>query len=113
MSRHEELRQWLKIHQFVCPVCGKRLTGYEDLHHLFVRRMRTIDHLLWCKENISLVCSNCHVPEAPDLNYMAAVQKWHMGFTPQGIREWIDSLPTREPIKIPRWFLLAEEEHGR
>lgn len=82
------------------------------MHHLFVRRMKSIDPFLWCVENIALVCPRCHVPEAPGLNYLATLQKWKMGFTPQGIREWMESLPTKVPIAPPSWFIEAEEDYG-
>jgi hypothetical protein len=108
----EEMREWLVKHQKHCPVCGRRVMAEgSHAHHLFVRRLKQIDHLLWCVENIVLVCPDCHVPEAPDLNWAAAMQKWAMGFTPQGIREWMASLPTKVPLRVPGWFIEAEEDY--
>lgn len=109
---HIPLREWLVANQRFCPVCGKSVTIYDDLHHLFIRRMKRYEGLLWTKENIVLVHNQgCHVPEAPNLNYNSALQKFRMGFTPDDIREWIDSLPFKVKPGLPAFFIQAEEDY--
>ena len=110
MTHHIELRKWLVQYQRFCPVCGRPVSIHDTLHHLFVRRMKRYEDLLWTRENIVLVCPEHHVPEAPDLNYAAALQKWTMGFTPNDIRKWIDNLPFRVKRGLPGWFIRAEED---
>ena len=107
--KQSELREWLVEHQEDCPGCGKRVGPWDTLHHVFHRRLKRIDHLLWCETNISLVCPTCHNPEAQDLNLNCALQKFAMGFEPDDIRDWMDSLPLKVKPGLPAFFIEAEE----
>ena len=109
--KQSELREWLVEHQEHCPGCGCRSSEWHDLHHVFVRRInKQIDELTWCVENVSLVCPSCHVPEAQDLNLNCTLQKFSMGFEPDDIRDWLDSLPLKVKPGLPGFFLEAEEQ---
>lgn len=112
-SHHMELREWLVEHQRFCPACRKPMTVHDTLHHVFVRRIKRYGDLLFDRTNISLVCPGCHVPEAPDLNYLCACQKWMIGFTPQDVREWIDNLPFKVKLGLPKFFIKAEETYRK
>lgn len=106
--RHIKLRLWLVKFQRVCPVCGKYLSVFDSLHHVFVRRdIKHLHSYLWCKENISLVCHKCHVPEAPRLGYLCTRQKFEMGFSPEHLEEWIDELPTKIDLAPPEFYFEA------
>ena len=106
-----KLREWLVEYQENCPGCGKRSSPWDSLHHVFHRRLKRIDDLLWVPENISLVCQSCHPPgmsEAEDLNLNCALQKFSMGFEPDDIRDWMDSLPLKVKPGLPAFFVEAE-----
>ncbi|GAF68535.1 unnamed protein product [marine sediment metagenome] len=115
--KQNELREWLVENQEDCPGCGKRVGPWDTLHHVFHRRLKQIDKLLWVPENCSLICPDCHPPamsEAPNLNLNCALQKFSMGFEPDDIRDWLDSLPLKVKPGLPAFFLEAEEAfHGR
>lgn len=111
MKARMELREWLVEHQQFCPACGDRVTVHDTLHHMFVRRIKRYEDLLFDRINISLVCPGCHTPEAPDLNCLCALQKWTMGFTPQDVREWIDNLPFKVKPGLPKFFIKAEADY--
>lgn len=106
---HDELRDWLIEHQSGCPGCGYPAHRNDHLHHIFHRRLKQIDDLLWVPINIALVCPTCHVPERHNLNYRAALQKFEQGFTPDKVREWLDGLPLKVKPGLPRFFIRAEE----
>ena len=108
--KQNELREWLVENQEDCPGCGVRSSPWHNLHHVFHRRLKRIDHLLWCETNISLVCPSCHVPETHDLNLNCALQKFSMGFEPDDVRDWMDSLPLKVKPGLPGFFLEAEEQ---
>jgi len=110
MNARMELREWLVEHQRFCPACRQPVSIHDTLHHLFVRRIKRYEELLWDKCNISLVCPADHIEmgEAPDLNYLCALQKWTMGFTPDDVREWIDGLPFKVKPGLPAFFIQAE-----
>jgi len=110
--KQSELREWLVEHQGNCPGCGSPLSPWHSLHHVFHRRLKQIDDLLWVPINISLICPNCHPPamsEAEDLNLNCALQKFSMGFEPDDIRDWLDSLPLKVKPGLPGFFIEAEE----
>lgn len=106
---HDELRDYLVEHQPACPGCGYPPHWNDHLHHVFVRRLKPIDHLLWHIINIALVCPSCHTPEAPNLNYHAALQKFEMGISPQDVRDWLESLPLKVKPGLRASFVRAEE----
>ena len=108
--KQAELCEWLVEHQENCAGCGCRSSTWDHLHHVFVRRLKRIDHLLWCETNISLVCPSCHtgMGEAEDLNLNCALQKFSMGFEPDDIRDWMDSLPLKVKPGLPHFFIEAE-----
>ena len=110
MAQLTELREWLVENQGHCPGCGKRSSPWDNLHHVFVRRLKQIDELTWAPINISLVCPSCHVPESEDLNLNCALQKFSMGFSPNDIRDWMDSLPLKVKPGLPAFFVEAEEQ---
>ena len=107
----DELRDWLVENQRYCPGCGYPVHVNDHLHHVFVRRLKQVDDLLWTRLNIALVCPTCHVPEAPSLNLNCALQKWSMGFSPQDVRDWIASLPLKVKPGMRRFFLEAEQNY--
>ena len=112
--KQSELREWLVEHQGNCPGCGCPSSPWHQLHHVFVRRLKQVDDLTWTKENCSLVCPSCHVPETEDLNLNCALQKFSMGFEPDDIRDWLDSLPLKVKPGLPGFFVEAEEAfYGR
>ena len=112
---HMKLREWLVKHQRFCPSCGKPVSVYDTLHHLFVRQMKQYEDLLWTQLNISIVCPDDHtgMGEAPNLNYLCALQKWTMGFTPDDVREWIDGLPFKVKPGLPGFFIEAENDYEK
>ena len=108
--QQQELREWLVEHQENCPGCGCRSSEWHQLHHVFVRRLnKQIDDLTWVPQNCSLVCPKCHtgMGEAPDLNLNCTLQKFEW-FTPDEIRDWMDSLPLKVKRGLPGFFLEAE-----
>ena len=111
--KQSELREWLVEHQGNCPGCGCPSSPWHQLHHVFVRRLKQIDDLTWVKENCSLVCPSCHVPETEGLNLNCALQKFSMGFEPDDIRDWMDSLPLKVKPGLPGFFVEAEEAFYR
>lgn len=104
-----DLADWLVINQKECPVCGASAHKEMDLHHLWHRRLKLIDKLLWVPINISLVCNPCHVPETEKMNYKCAMQKFGMGFTPDRVRAWLKDLPLKVKPGFPAFFIEAEE----
>ena len=110
--KQAELREWLVEHQEDCPGCGCRSSPWDTLHHLWVRRLKPIDKLLWVPINISLVCPDCHtgMGETEGLRLNCALQKFSMGFEPDDVRDWMDSLPLKVKPGLPGFFLEAEEQ---
>jgi hypothetical protein len=109
----DELASWLIIHQRKCPGCGARSTREHDLHHLWHRRLKQVDPLLWATINISLVCNPCHVPESKDLNYLCALQKFELGITtPENVLEWLANLPLKVQAPVPAFFYRARLDWG-
>ena len=109
--KQAELREWLVENQEDCPGCGCRSSPWDHLHHVFVRRLKPVDDLLFVTENISLVCHSCHtgMGEAEDLNLNCALQKFSMkDLEPDDIRDWMDSLPLKVKPGLPGFFLEAE-----
>jgi len=112
----DELVGWLILNQKTCPACGARLYRDDekfDLHHLWHRRLKQIDDLLWVPINISMVCHRCHVPETEELNYKCAVQKFRMGFTPSMVVGWLRGLPLKVVPGLPDYFVRAEIDFER
>ena len=110
--KQTELREWLVENQEDCPGCGCRSSPWDHLHHVFVRRLKPIDKLLWVPENCSLVCPSRHtgMGEAEDLNLNCALQKFSMkDLEPDDIRDWMDSLPLKVNPGLPAFFIEAEE----
>ena len=102
------VKQYLMNTQKGCPVCGRSTRRQGDAHHLFVRRGPDIPEL-YTEINIILVCHNCHVPEAPELNYMSALMKLEI-YGPDAIEGWLDSLPLK--IKtLPSFYWEAREDY--
>ena len=110
---HLNLREELCTLQKSCPGCGMPSCTGHDLHHLFVRRIKRYDKLLWHSLNIALVCQSCHtgMGEKSNLNYSATVQKFRAGITPEEIEDWVANLPTKVPIRLPAFYYLAKEHH--
>jgi hypothetical protein len=112
----DELVTWLIKNQKTCPVCGRKLFKNDevfDLHHLWHRRLKQIDSLLWVPINITMLCHRCHVPETPEMNFKCAMQKFRMGFSPKQVRIWLSDLPLKVAPGLPRFFVRAEEEYER
>jgi len=95
-------REWLRDNQEQCPICGKHLTGYEDLHHWLLRRDKRKPELDRPGYNLLLVCHSCHVPEAPELGYKCALQVFQtVGISPSEIEAWVDSLDYKVKRDLP------------
>ena len=109
---HLDLRQQLCLSQKSCPGCGKPSCIGNDLHHLFVRRVKKNFPELYNVIGISLVCSTCHtgMGEAPRLNYSCTIQKFNMGITPDMIEKWIAALPVKAPLALPAFYYEAKED---
>ena len=108
---HLSLREQLCVLQKTCPGCGIPSSIGHTRHHLFIRRIKKYDHLLWTVENISLICAECHVDmgEAPRLGYLATMQKFEIGIAPERIEAWVDSLPMKIK-RLPGFYWEAKED---
>ena len=91
-----------------CPIPGCR-NRPTDWHHTLKRRP---DHpYLQCDENMTLVCHEHHVPEAPDLGYHCMIYKFtHDGITPEQVEAWARNAPFRVPITLPPFYDRAKED---
>jgi hypothetical protein len=110
----DDLVLWLIKNQKTCPVCGKRLfRNMEefDLHHLWHRRLKQIDPLLWDPINISMLCHRHHVPETAEMNYKCALQKFSMGLDPDEVVCWLRALPLKVKPGLPAFFVRAEQAY--
>jgi hypothetical protein len=89
-----------------CPIpgCRNRPTQW---HHVFKRRP---DHwYLRCDENMMLVCSAHHVPEAKDLGYYCTLLMFEQGVAPDAIEAWAEGGAKHftVPIALPEFYYAA------
>ena len=106
--KHDRYMLKIKLsdRQKVCPACGKPLNGQGDGHEVFFRR-RFLDD----EYNVILVHHECHVPEAPHLNYNAALMKL-CDYGPEAIEAWARELPLKNNT-LPAWYWETKETWER
>jgi len=98
------LKLRLSLRQKLCPGCGQPLNGQGDAHEVFFRR-RFLDD----EHNVILVHHECHVPEAPHLNYNAALMKL-CDYGPEAIEAWAASRPLVDRT-LPSWYWEAKKAY--
>ena len=107
-----DTRDWLALHQRLCPVCGRSVCSGDALHHWLIRRMKGKPELDIAGYNLLLIHNaTCHVPEPPGLGRKCARFVFeHLGITPQEIEEWRDALPFKVSPALPGFYYEIRKE---
>lgn len=111
MSREARYQTKLTWHNSVCPIpeCHREPT---DAHHTLFRRKP--DHpWLYTPENITMVCHQHHVPEAPRLGFYCIRYKFVVqGMTPEAIEAYAKRMEEifTSPIALAEFYYEARAD---